>query len=140
MQRSARPIVIAAILVAPFLAAAPNSAQAQSPGLQSPGLQSPGLTDQQKLGERLLNQSCVVCHLQQQINTKSYAPTLSMITLGGKADVMSEVISNGSPHMPGFKTQFTPAQIDAIVAYIKTIPAPIAAAKPAKGGGPGEPD
>ena len=42
--------------------------------------------------------------------------------------------------MPGFKIQFAPAQIDAIVAYIKTIPAPTtAAAKPAKGG-PGEPD
>jgi mono/diheme cytochrome c family protein len=135
MQRSARSIVIATTLFAPPLAATPNTAQAQSPGLQSPGL-----TDQQKLGERLLNQSCVVCHLQQQINTKSYAPTLSMITLGGKADVIADVISNGSPHMPGFKTQFTPAQIDAIAAYIKTIPAPTAsAAKPAKGG-PGEPD
>jgi mono/diheme cytochrome c family protein len=130
MQRSARPIVIAAILIAPFLAATPTSAQAQSAGL----------TDQQKLGERLLNQSCVVCHLKLQINANAYAPALSMSTLGGKDDIMREVISNGSPHMPGFKTQFAPAQIDAIVAYIKTIPAPAAAAKTGKGGGAGEPD
>ena len=41
-------------------------------------------------------------------------------------------IAEGSPNMPGFKYHFTPAQIDAIVAYLKTVdapPAPAAAAK-----------
>jgi mono/diheme cytochrome c family protein len=37
---------------------------------------------------------------------------------------MREVISNGTPRMPGFKYHFEPAQIDAIVAYLKTIPTP----------------
>ena len=36
---------------------------------------------------------------------------------------MREVISNGTPRMPGFKHHFEPAQIDAIVAYLKTVPA-----------------
>lgn len=87
--------------------------------------------DQVKLGERLVNQSCVVCHFAPQITTGSYAPALSKDSLGGKADVMHEVIANGTPRMPGFKYQFKPPQIDAIVAYIKTIP-PAAAAPPAR--------
>ncbi len=83
--------------------------------------------DQVKLGERLVNQSCVVCHYAPQITSGSYAPALSKDSLGGKADVMHEVIANGTPRMPGFKYQFKPPQIDAIVAYIKTIsPAPAA--------------
>jgi mono/diheme cytochrome c family protein len=83
--------------------------------------------DQVKLGERLANQSCVVCHFAPQITTGTYAPALSKDSLGGKTDVMREVIANGTPRMPGFKYQFKPQQIDAIVAYIKTLaPAPAA--------------
>ena len=36
-------------------------------------------------------------------------------SLGGQNDVMRQVISNGTPRMPGCITE--PAQIDAIVAY-----------------------
>ena len=88
--------------------------------------------DQIKLGERLANQSCVVCHFSPQITSGPYAPALSKDSLGGKADVMHEVIANGTPRMPGFKYQFKPQQIDAIVAYIKTIPPAAAATPPRK--------
>jgi mono/diheme cytochrome c family protein len=88
--------------------------------------------DQIKLGERLVNQSCVVCHFAPQITSGSYAPALSKDSLGGKADVMHDVITNGTPRMPGFKYQFKPPQIDAIVAYIKTIPPAPAAPPPRK--------
>jgi mono/diheme cytochrome c family protein len=88
--------------------------------------------DQDLLGMRLFNQSCRVCHTKPQLVSPQYAPVLSMNTLGGKADVIREVISNGTPRMPGFKYDFKPAEIDAIVAYIKTIPAPEAVA-PAAG-------
>jgi mono/diheme cytochrome c family protein len=98
-------------------------------------------SDQEKLGERLFDQSCVVCHLKPQLGSNAYAPALSQNTLGGKADIMRDVIMNGTPRMPGFKTQFAPPQIDAIVAYLKTIPAPAAAAPPpGKANGAGEPD
>ena len=90
--------------------------------------------DQAMLGMRLFNQSCRVCHTKPQLVSPQYAPVLSMSTLGGKADVMSEVISNGTPRMPGFKYHFKPAEIDAIVAYIKTIPAPSDAPPPVKAG------
>jgi mono/diheme cytochrome c family protein len=90
--------------------------------------------DQAMLGMRLFNQSCRVCHTKPQLLSPQYAPVLSMSTLGGKADLMREVISNGTPRMPGFKYHFKPAEIDAIVAYIKTIPAPSDAPPPAKAG------
>jgi mono/diheme cytochrome c family protein len=73
---------------------------------------------------RLFNQSCRVCHTKPQLTSPLYGPALSRQSLGGQDDVMREVISNGTPRMPGFKHHFEPPQIDAIVAYLKTIPAP----------------
>jgi mono/diheme cytochrome c family protein len=93
-----------------------------------------GLNDQQRQGQRLFDQSCVVCHVKPQITSGQYGPVLSKDSLNGKANVMREVIGNGTPRMPGFKTQFQPAQIDAIVAYLQTIPPPPA---PPKAGGKG---
>jgi mono/diheme cytochrome c family protein len=85
------------------------------------------------LGLRLFNQSCRVCHTKPQLSSPQYGPVLSMNTFGGNAEALRQFISNGSPRMPGFKYTFKPAQIDAIVAYIKTIPAPIQATAPASG-------
>jgi len=72
----------------------------------------------------LFNQSCRVCHTKPQMVSPLYGPELSRSSLGGQDTVMREVISNGTPRMPGFKYHFEPAQIDAIVAYLKTIPTP----------------
>jgi mono/diheme cytochrome c family protein len=94
----------------------------------------PANGDQTMLGMRLFNQSCRVCHTKPQLVSPQYGPVLSMNTLGGKADVIGEVIGNGTPRMPGFKYHFKPAEIDAIVAYIKTIPAPSDAPPPVKAG------
>jgi mono/diheme cytochrome c family protein len=88
----------------------------------------------QQLGMRLFNQSCRVCHTKPQLASPQYAPVLSMNTLGGNADILRQVISNGTPRMPGFKYDFKPEQIDAIIAYIKTLPAPTAAPAPVKAG------
>jgi mono/diheme cytochrome c family protein len=84
----------------------------------------PALDEQQLTGMRLFNQSCRVCHTKPQLSSPQYGPVLSTESLSGKADVMREVISMGTPRMPGFRYHFEPAQIEAIVAYIKTIPAP----------------
>jgi mono/diheme cytochrome c family protein len=84
----------------------------------------PALDDTQQLGRRLFVQSCAVCHLKPQITAATlYGPALSKDSADGREDVMREVISNGTPRMPGFRHQFEPAQIAAIVAYLKTIPA-----------------
>jgi mono/diheme cytochrome c family protein len=86
------------------------------------------LTETQQLGMRLYNQSCVVCHAKPQITSGQYGPTLSKESAGGRDDVMRDVIANGTPRMPGFKYQFEPPQIAAIVAYLMTVPAPPPAA------------
>ncbi len=112
----------------PILLAASHAAYAQH-------------ADQRELGMRLFNQSCRVCHTKPTLLSPQYGPTLSMNTLGGKAGIMREVISSGTPRMPGFKYDFKPAEIDAIVAYIKTIPAPAQPAPaPGKAGAPRDAD
>jgi mono/diheme cytochrome c family protein len=84
------------------------------------------LTDKELLGMRLFNQSCRVCHTKPQMTSPLYGPELSQNSAAGQESVMREVISNGTPRMPGFRYHFDPTQIDAIVAYLKTIPgAPI---------------
>jgi len=79
------------------------------------------LNETQLLGQRLFNQSCRVCHAKPQLTSAVYGPVLSKDSLGGQADVMREVTANGTPRMPGFKYNFAPAQIDAIVQYLKTV-------------------
>ena len=108
---------IAAVLPGLFVCVAAAAAQGDAAG------------DQAKTGERLVNQSCVVCHFAPQITSGTYAPALSKDTLGGNAQIMHQFIADGTARMPGFKYQFSAQQIDAIVAYIKTIP-PAAAAPP----------
>ena len=83
-------------------------------------------------GRDLFNQSCMVCHVKLQITSPTkYGPDLSRNALGGQEAVMREVISNGTPNMPGFKYHFESDQIDAIIAYLKTLPAPPPARRPA---------
>jgi len=86
------------------------------------------LDDTQRLGQRLFNQSCRICHAKPQLTSVQYGPIVSRDSLGGDARVMREVIANGTPRMPGFKIHFQPAEIDAIVAYLKTVPSPSAPA------------
>jgi mono/diheme cytochrome c family protein len=84
----------------------------------------PKLSEAQLTGLRLFNQSCRVCHTKPQLTSPQYGPALSKDSAGGSEDVMRQVIRDGTPRMPGFKHHFEPAQIDAIVAYLKTVPAP----------------
>ena len=103
-------------LVPALLAAGLGSAHAQPAG-------APALGEKELLGMRLFNQSCRVCHTKPQATSpQQYGPVLSKSSAGGQDDIMREYISNGTPRMPGFKYSYDPAQIDAIVAYLKTVP------------------
>jgi mono/diheme cytochrome c family protein len=111
MKRSAW---IAAIALFALAAPSAMAQQAEQP-----------LNDKQLLGRNLFAQSCVVCHVKVQLtNVGHYGPVLSGMSLGGQEDLMREFISSGTPNMPGFKYHFRPDQIDAIVAYLKTLPVP----------------
>ena len=113
-----RRVGIALILSALVLPVLPRSVLAQGAAAPAP------LDDTQKLGQRLFYQSCVVCHVKPQITSGQYGPVLSKETLGGQEEALRAFISNGTSRMPGFKFQFEPRQINAIVAYLKTMPAP----------------
>jgi mono/diheme cytochrome c family protein len=110
MTRSAFAVLLVGVAFAPALAQQTGS--------------DPALNDVQQLGRRLYVQSCGVCHTNVQRTSALYGPALSKASLGGQDDVLREVISNGTPRMPGFKHHFERGEIDAIVAYLKTVPAP----------------
>jgi mono/diheme cytochrome c family protein len=82
-----------------------------------------GLTATQKLGRQVFAQSCGICHLPPQINARTYGPLLSKDTAGGSDEVIRGLIREGTPRMPGFKHYLARAEIDAIIAYLKTVPA-----------------
>jgi mono/diheme cytochrome c family protein len=107
------------------LAAGPVAAQTAA---------EPALDAAQLAGRNLFTQHCVVCHVKTLMTAaRTYGPALSKNSLGGQADVMRELISNGTANMPGFKYSLEPTEIGAIIAYLKTLPpqAPSAPASPA---------
>lgn len=87
-----------------------------------------GLTDQQRLGRQFLSQSCGVCHLPPARGARTYGPVLHKGSGGGDDQLMRKTIMEGTPRMPAFKYFLQPAEIDAIVAYVRTVPTPPAPA------------
>ncbi|HEY1267347.1 MAG TPA: cytochrome c [Candidatus Binatia bacterium] len=80
------------------------------------------LNPKQQLGRRLFEQSCGVCHTRPTLVSGMFGPELSKDSTGGNEEYMREIISNGSARMPGFKYTYSPEQIAAIAAYLKTLP------------------
>jgi mono/diheme cytochrome c family protein len=121
MKRSAairsagRLVVLLGVLLLGVLAAGDASAQQAAT--------DDGLTATQKLGRQVFAQSCGICHLPPQINARTYGPLLSKDTAGGSDEVIRGLISEGTPRMPAFKHYLERAEIDAIIAYLKTVPA-----------------
>ncbi len=100
------------------LAAAAPAAHAQQSALQTQ------LSETQLLGRQVFAQSCGICHLQPSLGVKTYGPSLNKATAAGNDEVMRAFIVNGTDRMPAFKYYLKPAEIDAIIAYVKTVPAP----------------
>jgi mono/diheme cytochrome c family protein len=90
-------------------------------GAAQTGLAAGELTGQLQLGRRLFEQSCGVCHTRPTLVAGMYGPELSKESAGGREDVMRDLIANGTPRMPGFKYTYSPDQIAAIAAYLKTL-------------------
>ena len=80
------------------------------------------LNEQQKLGWRLYETSCGVCHTRPTLIAGLYGPELNKDTAGGREETIREIVTNGTPRMPGFKYTYNPDQIAAIAAYVKTLP------------------
>ena len=82
------------------------------------------LNEQQRLGRQVVGQACGVCHLPPAKGARTYGPALSKGAGGGDENVVREYIVNGTPRMPSFKYFLQPSEIDAVVAYLKTVPVP----------------
>src|SRR5271167_2999518 len=112
------------------LAASCQAAFAQQP--------ADNLTDQQKMGRQVFAQSCGVCHLPPNLGARTYGPPLNKDAGGGDEEVIRAFITDGTPRMPAWKYYLKPEQIDAIIAYLKTVPVQAAAAAPARRAGGGD--
>lgn len=102
-----------------FLSAATLAAAAVEPAAGAEAMSAKELE-----GMQLFNQHCRVCHTKPLLTAGQYGPVLSQSSLGGDAQALHDFIANGAPRMPGFKYSFDGAQIDAVVAYLKTVPPP----------------
>ncbi len=92
------------------------------PALAQQPQSHPSLNSQQLEGLRHFNQACRVCHTKPQLTSPQYAPVLNNGSLGGSEGAMKAYIANGTQRMPGYRYHFKPSEIEAIVAYLKTLP------------------
>jgi len=86
--------------------------------------QDDGLTETQRHGRQVFAQSCVICHLPPVRNSVTYGPRLHRDSAAGNEDLMRAFITNGSARMPAFKYHLKSNEIDAVVAYLRTLPPP----------------
>lgn len=115
-----RPARRGAILLLSVIVVAGGASGALSQPAAAPAALSP----KELSGMALFNQHCRVCHTKPLLTSGQYGPVLSKSSLGGDDKALHDFIANGTQRMPGFKYSFAPAQIDEIVAYLKTVPAP----------------
>ena len=84
------------------------------------------LSETEKEGQRLFLQRCSVCHLGVPPEYETYGPSLSKEVVAdiGEEDVRELIrlgSGRGSKRMPGFQYGLKQADIDKIVAYLKTM-------------------
>ena len=118
-----------AILI--FLGICPLTVRAQQANAEKP------LNDTQKLGQRVFQQRCAICHAPARPGFQMYGPALYKDLINGSEDAIKEIIRSGSSKMPGFKLGLQPSEIDAIVEYLKTVPKPPKNTEPSTGGSMG---
>ena len=91
------------------------------------------LNDTQKLGQRIFEQRCGICHAPARGGFVMYGPYLYKDLINGNEDAIKEMIRTGTSKMPGFKLGLQPTEIDAIVEYLKTVPKPAKTAEAGSG-------
>jgi mono/diheme cytochrome c family protein len=90
------------------------------------------LNEQQTAGKRLFNQNCALCHLPEPENSKN--PNDEGATIGPRLEgvfraprsrpeaLVKTFIQQGvEGKMPGFRYALEPTEIDAVIAYLKTL-------------------
>ena len=59
-----------------------------------------------------------------QRGAATYGPRLNEASASRNDELMRGFITQGSQRMPGFKYYLTSAEIDSVIAYLRTVPAP----------------
>lgn len=114
-------IVAALVLIAAFWMGVPPEASPQSP----PAAQAANRAVVR--GEAWFYQRCSLCHVGRIVkddNYKPMSPPLAGVLKNAPPDreaAVREQIQRGSLRMPGFRYNFTPAEFEELIAYIKTL-------------------
>ena len=119
-----RALLIA--LASVLLSGAFTAAQAQT---------TPTLTAAEKSGRSIFQTRCAMCHVGQEPavemqNTGAERRPATMGPLLSKANATDEAalrtkIKDGSARMPGYKHTLTDAQVDQVIAFMKTVDKPL---------------
>jgi mono/diheme cytochrome c family protein len=74
-------------------------------------------------GKPLFTKYCLACHFPDGKAKMKGAPDLSSKAAQEKItdQKMTDVILNGTPHMPGYKKQMSAAQAADLTAYVRTL-------------------
>ncbi len=81
--------------------------------------------DQQKLGQRIFQQRCSICHTQAMVISKPYGPLLNKEVVEGRENsVRSTILEGVTGMMPSFRYGLETTEIEAIIAYLKTVEKP----------------
>jgi mono/diheme cytochrome c family protein len=100
----------------------PPGGAAQQPGAK--GNTGPQVNQLEYEGWRQYSVQCARCHGQDVLPNPVAANLLTSLAAGGPIDTpekFTQVVTAGRPHrgMPSFKSTMTPAQIQAVYAYVK---------------------
>ena len=78
-------------------------------------------------GEAWFYQRCSLCHMGRIVKDDTYqpmAPKLDGVLKNATPDretAVREFVQRGSLRMPGFRYNFTPAEFEELIAYLKTL-------------------
>jgi mono/diheme cytochrome c family protein len=107
-------------VIAALWLSASISAATQSPAPASP-------SGAAMRGEAWFYQRCSLCHMGRIVKDDTYkpmAPALAGVLKSAtpqRETAVREKIQQGSPLMPGFRYNLTPAEFEELLAYLKTL-------------------
>jgi mono/diheme cytochrome c family protein len=83
---------------------------------------SASLTAGQVAGKKLFVQRCAVCHLPMLPSYTAFGPLLDGNVIASRGDTaVREQIMRGSARMPGWQYTLSPAEIEQMIGYLKTL-------------------
>jgi mono/diheme cytochrome c family protein len=93
---------------------------------------SGSLSPAEQDGQRVFQTRCAMCHVGATVgaegrtpaSTEAFGPRLSKVIVINE-NTTREKIRSGGPRMPGYQWSLQTEQIDHVIAYLKTVDAPM---------------